>query len=288
MEIRGTKVLMTHTQVQDIMGSTVVALDVATYLKEHGADVGVYAGAIGSPALDWFSQRGITVDCDMERWYDLADYDLIWVQSQVLPLTIINQLMHITSTDKTPAFVFNHMSALDVASDEHPYLYMLEEKLTAKSLYVSQESKEKLAPFYNIPPENVAIFPNPAPMGYAALPDRELPESPRKVLVVSNHVPEEVWGMMELLRRRNVEVTLFGAQGHYGYITPEVLNEYDAVITIGKTVQYCLTAGIPVYVYDHFGGFGYLNDKNFDLASRNNFPDEVEGVLPPVILPKWL
>lgn len=29
--------------------------------------------------------------------------------------------------------------------------------------------------------------------------------------------------------------------------------------------------GIPVYVYDHFGGFGYLNDGNYSRASFFNF-----------------
>lgn len=272
MEVRGAKVLITHTQVQDIMGSTIVALDVATFLKEHGADVEIYAGAAGSPAVDLFTRRGLAVKCDMDQWYDLADYDLIWVQSQVIPLSIITQLARVSPGDKVPAFVFNHMSALDIAPDEQPYLYMLEEKLTAKSLYVSQEACDKLAPFYNALPENRSIFSNPAPRGYAELPDRrQSGDKPRNVLVVSNHVPGELWEAMDLLRQRDVTVTVFGAQGRYSYITPEVLNEYDVVITIGKTVQYCLTAGIPVYVYDHFGGFGYLDDGNFEAAATNNF-----------------
>lgn len=272
MEIRGAKVLITHTQVQDIMGSTVVALDVATCLKEHGADVEIYAGAAGPPAAGLFTQRGLAVECDMDHWYDLADYDLVWVQSQVMPLSIITQLAHVSPGDKVPAFVFNHMSALDIAPDEQPYIYMLEEKLTAKSLYVSREACDKLAPFYNALPENRSFFSNPAPKGYAELPDKaRTGEKPRDVLVVSNHVPGELWEAMDLLRQQDVTVTVFGAQGQYSYITPEVLNEYDAVITIGKTVQYCLTAGIPVYVYDHFGGFGYLDDGNFEAAATNNF-----------------
>jgi hypothetical protein len=43
------------------------------------------------------------------------------------------------------------------------------------------------------------------------------------------------------------------------------------VVTIGKTVPYCLALKIPVYCYDHFGGPGWLHEENLDLASQNNF-----------------
>jgi hypothetical protein len=43
------------------------------------------------------------------------------------------------------------------------------------------------------------------------------------------------------------------------------------VVTIGKTVQYGLACGVPVYVYDKFGGPGYLDRTNFAAAKRCNF-----------------
>ena len=36
-------------------------------------------------------------------------------------------------------------------------------------------------------------------------------------------------------------------------------------------VPYALVAHTPVYVYDHFGGPGYLTADNFDAAARFNF-----------------
>ena len=47
-------------------------------------------------------------------------------------------------------------------------------------------------------------------------------------------------------------------------MTPEVLAPYDAVVTIGKTVQYALSMGIPAYVYDHFGGVGWLDEDSLE------------------------
>jgi hypothetical protein len=51
----------------------------------------------------------------------------------------------------------------------------------------------------------------------------------------------------------------------------ELLDHYDCVISIGKTVQYCLVQGIPVFLYDRFGGPGYLNESNYELAEYYNF-----------------
>ena len=52
------------------------------------------------------------------------------------------------------------------------------------------------------------------------------------------------------------------------------LQQYDLVITIGRTVPRCLAMGVPVYVYDYLGGPGYLTEANFSLAERNNFREE--------------
>ena len=43
------------------------------------------------------------------------------------------------------------------------------------------------------------------------------------------------------------------------------------VITIGKTVQYCMLSATPVFVYDYLGGFGYLDAENIERARYANF-----------------
>jgi hypothetical protein len=42
-------------------------------------------------------------------------------------------------------------------------------------------------------------------------------------------------------------------------------------VTIGKTVQYALVAGVPVYCYDTFGGPGWLSPENVEAAAANHF-----------------
>ena len=54
-------------------------------------------------------------------------------------------------------------------------------------------------------------------------------------------------------------------------ITPQILMQHDVIITIGKTVQYALALGIPIYNYDIHGGGGYINLQNFEEAEFYNF-----------------
>ena len=59
--------------------------------------------------------------------------------------------------------------------------------------------------------------------------------------------------------------------GRYRPITPEILAKYDVIISIGKTVQYALGMGIPVYTYDRLGGSGYITLENIDKEEYHNF-----------------
>lgn len=270
----GQRFLITQPFLCWITGSAVVTLELATFLKSRGASVDVYTGGTGSPCIDYFNDRHINVKDDPEHEYNLSDYDYVWCHSQFLPPSFFKQLSLAENwgggTLETPAFIFNHMSCLKYAPDEAPYIPQLEEQLSSLSLFVSQECMDTLHSFYtgklDFP---ISLFSNPAPMEYCGISNTSLL---RQVFIVSNHAPEEVLELKESLSNRDIEVRHFGSLGDdIKLITPDLLKQADVVVTIGKTVQYCLVADIPVYVYDHFGGWGYLNDKNFDAAAYSNF-----------------
>lgn len=268
--LHGKRILITHVFIQRLMGSTVLTLELADYLQQQGADVTIFCSEYAEPVRSLFEGRKITVIADENYNFHLNDYDYIWVNSQVLPLSIIKELSQITEIS-SPIFIFNHMSAIDKIADEFPYIYMLEEHLASLVISIAPEVEQKILPYFNEPPKH-ALFPNPAPSAFSQLPSKRSTGTLQRILIVSNHAPEEVIAASFILQSKGITVTHFGeGGGQCTLVTPEKLAEYDAVITIGKTVQYCLTAGIPVYVYDHFGGFGYLNDSTFDLAAANNF-----------------
>lgn len=91
-----------------------------------------------------------------------------------------------------------------------------------------------------------------------------------KIAVVSNHVPDE---LSELAKEMGEEyqIDYIGVQYSPRLVDSELLKKYDLIITIGRTVQQCFASKVPVYVYDYFGGPGYINDTNFALAEKNNF-----------------
>ena len=274
MGISYDRVLITHTLLQNIMGSTVVALDVARWFVEQGSEVTIFAGAKGLPMIRYFEEMGIRIIIDEKACLHLDDFDLIWVQSQVLPLSIVEELSNMTSPRQSPVFVFNHMSALDLAPDEHPYILGLEDRIASMSVFVSEEARSLLDKYYDETPGEIQkeILPNVVPSSFLELTSKADPQKVRKVLMVSNHFPQELRAAAGILQANGIDVVTYGKDGQiYELVTADVLSSFDAVVSIGKTVQYCLVMGIPVFIYDYFGGFGYLDDETLPIASAANY-----------------
>lgn len=100
---------------------------------------------------------------------------------------------------------------------------------------------------------------------------KDVPVSPRRILAISNHLPDEVRDALAILRG-SAEVKYIGRNGgEVVLVTPQHIAECDLVISIGKSIQYGLVGRTPVYVYDHFGGPGYLEEANFETATYRNF-----------------
>ena len=246
-----------------------VTFELANFLVKAGAKVTVYTYIALDPARELFKKSGIKVITPKDNHkFSLADFDYVWVHSLTLPRTLLDDLK--TPHDKYPAFVFLHMSALETIPDEHPWIYDLEKKLSSLSLYISDgalNSNKK----YGLP-KNIAYFRNPAPPEFYEKRRTHLPEKPSKILIVSNHPPKEVIELKEILAKRGIEVSNYGeGQEKYSLITPAVLAKYDAVITIGKTAQYCLVNNTPVYIYDWYGGPGWLTQKNYEATKSFHF-----------------
>lgn len=262
--------MITQPMIHGLNGSTLVALELAEYLKSQGAEVLVYTYVYDYPAKASYIDKNINVSVASDNHkLSLFNFDYIWVHSQVLPVSIIKELGQ-ELPDNMPCFIFNHMSPFDWLADERPYIPDLEERLSSKSIFVSTETQDKQMLYFRNT-ENFSLFRNPAPTSFS-----ELKYIPRKklkdILIVSNHPPEELIKARNALNQLGIRVTLLGEGGEeYKLVTPEVISKHDAVITIGKTVQYCLVAGVPVYIYDRFGGVGYLNRLNYKLAASHNF-----------------
>ena len=138
---------------------------------------------------------------------------------------------------------------------------------------VSEEVKQKFKSSFGIPESRMIVLENAIPDLYANyVNEREIPlDRPKRIIIVSNHIPQELLDLKKLLEPY-IKVDCFGmGTENYQEINPRILSEYDLVITIGKTVQFTMGLGIPVFEYDYFGGIGYINLDNLDNEAKTNF-----------------
>lgn len=268
MTIDNKRILICQPFIYQINGSMMVTLELAEELKKTAKEVVVYSDIVDLPAKAYFEKKKIKiVSYEDDPQFELEDFDVVWVHSQTMPKSLIRKMANLKEAKNIPKFVFLHMSSLGYILDEKPWIYQFEEKLADKILVIAEDTKAAISKYIDNP--KVDYYRNPAPDEYICKKKRT--GKLEKVLIVSNHCPEEVLEARKELKKKGVEVKLLGEDGVYRPVTPQMLEKYDAVISIGKTVQYCLLAGIPVYVYDHFGGPGYLTEKTFKACKENNF-----------------
>ena len=262
-------VLITQGELINYAGSEIVTLELAEYFSAMGSTVHVLTNYIGAPVDREFQKLKNVVLHTSTAGIDFKRLGLIWIHHQLVP----SEILELAGRGKLKAkVVFHHMSPYHPL--EFPFAAKIEQYLADEILYNSHESKKaiegKLAGF----DLNGRVFNNPAPDYFYVAPDRKKYRKDLKhVLVVSNHVPDELQVATDSLKRQGIAVKVFGrtSQQEYRRVTPKDLAWADAVVSIGKTVQYAIRGGVPVYCYDHFGGCGYFTEKNFRKASRLNF-----------------
>lgn len=136
---------------------------------------------------------------------------------------------------------------------------------------LSQEAVDNSSRKFGIKPSLYKIIPNHIPLAFLEKSRDKKTWNDRvaNVCVISNHYINEVAGI------RNVagfNVDYYGKDyNNPKYITPGLLLKYDVIITIGKTVQYGLGLGIPVFQYDIYGGCGYISPQNILHEELTNF-----------------
>ncbi len=255
------RALFTTERLQEYAGSELVILEAAEALRARGWECLIAANAVGRPLTDDLRLARIDWTTNLSG-INAFDFDLVWIQHLTAPL--LRYETQWTARERT-LFAFAHLSPFthfETIVTRHEDL--LADVVLANSLETASRLRE-LA----IPSSRLHVFHNAAPAAFQN-PDRVLAGPPKRILVVAKELSDELRGAIALLRRR-ASVKHIGGDGAPARVSPRDIEEADVVITIGKTVQYALSSRVPAYVYNGFGGPGYLNAENFDAAAQHNF-----------------
>jgi len=262
-------ILLTQGELVDYGGSEMVTLELAEYLSRVGWSVHVLTNFISEPMLKEFRPlNGVTVHTNADT-VDATELDLIWVHHQLLPEAIVDMAEQGLLTAKV---VFHHMSPF--VPLEFPLFARVENWLADAILFNSAETQRALESALSSLEVRGEVFGNPAPDTFWSDPaGRTYRAALARLLIVSNHMPTEIWEAVQELRAEGVEVRAVGRfPGAEARRTrPDDLEWADAVVSIGKTVQYAIVNGLPAYCYDHFGGSGWLDSENFGKNAELNF-----------------
>lgn len=260
------RVLIATHHLNTWSGSEVVAIELAEALIGRGFEVALYA-PFSRPDFTAEALPDAAALLTRPQEVVLFAWDLVYCQHQTLSRLLHRQPLSRFAAGPRPFFVYNHLSPFEPFELPGPFC---ERDVADLVMANSPETATRLKDYG---PEFAAVrvMPNPAPDAFGLAPRAGREEGPLRILSVSNHLPDDLAATFELLRAGGAEVTRLGAPEAVRRITPGDLAAHDAVVTIGKTVQYALRARCPVFCYDSFAGPGWLDAGNFDAARTVNF-----------------
>ncbi|MFT3810914.1 MAG: hypothetical protein QM698_13425 [Micropepsaceae bacterium] len=260
------RVLILTNHFADFAGSEMVALETAEWFRDRGDSVTIAANMIGRPICDEID--GVTLTDDVEA-VRLEHFDLVWCQHDLLTL------LPLASLERASASWMPHVVYVSLSPFE-PYEHLnapLARALSADIFVNSPETRTEMLRRHHgeLEGNHIQVFSNAAPAAFHI--HRGDPPAARlgHLTLVSNHPPEELLEALEILQTKGVAVRHIGHHGEAQRVTPADLAGTDAVVTIGKTVIYAIALGVPAYVYDHYGGEGWLTPDNLDVQLTHNF-----------------
>lgn len=252
------KVLLTNLEIVQFSGSEINCMTIAKRFKELKYEVYVAALKFDSPLYDETKEYcDYTINLLEDKFdFDNVVFDIVWSQHSVLLDWLI-----FDKNIKAKKIINSCLSPKEIF--EAPTIYANDLSMILANSF---ETKERLE-YEGV--KNVRLFENYSFKEYFK--KNVQVETLKNIAVVSNHIPEEEKSAIEILRQRGYKVDIYGLEGKKVFITDEVLSNYDIIITIGKTVQYAMSLGIPVYIYDIHGGPGYLTIDNIEKNRQKNF-----------------
>ena len=260
------RILFTNLFLASRTGSELHTLTLAKLFRRAGWEVTCFTLLQGYPLQPEFETAGIKVLTLGQEAELLDNYDVFYAQHRLVSEHVWN----------IPGITFGKVivSILGIVTDEElpPCFYGEADGF----VFVSEESRDSTLASHQLTVPNM-VFPNYAESEYFTA-SSNASTALRRIAVLSNHPPKEVLDLVGVGSQHNVSVDVYGYETRSVEVTPELLSHYDVVISIGRSVQLCLAAGVPIYCYDQFGGPGFITPNNLDKHAHNNFSGRSEPV----------
>ena len=254
------KVLITNLYFQKFTGSELHVLEFAHLFKEKGYDVVIAVYKKSYPLLQELEEGITVIECQKEALKEM-EFEIVFIQHfPVFDYLVSRYGLKYKRMVVSKLSVINAMENLPVCTQEAAFI-----------LCVSPECADMVA--MQVPEgTKIRVFQNCVEAEYfeGSSEYAGYKRALDKIAIISNHIPQELLELKEKMGGY-YQVDLIGLGYRTEQVNAEFLQQYDLVITIGRTVPRCLAMGVPVYVYDYLGGPGYLTEANFSLAERNNF-----------------
>lgn len=253
------EILITNISLVTFGGSEIDTLTIAQYFKTFGHQVVVACFKYDYPMKKCFENSNIKVVALFEEDLTIKNYDLVWSHhSDILNYCIFKEKIEATK------IVHHILSPYEYLESLTPYYKHI-------SYYIcnSEETKKKVIT-EGVEEDKIKVLSNSAPKEHFDYyrKNAESMEYPQKIAIISNHLAPEI---LAFSKKYQEIVDVIGIEGVQTEVNSKLLSNYNLVITIGKTVQFCFAQGIPVYCYDRFGGPGYITKDNIELAHKFNF-----------------
>ena len=260
-------------------GSETVCLELIEEFQSRGHNVRVVS-PFASPSFVHLATQDWNILLRSFSQLDDAPVDLLVVLHQGLSRLSEAEFETLFSMQHRPFIAYFHLSPFEPFEAPGPFV----QKALADVIYAnSEETRHELASFGL---DGVELFQNPAPAAFEAEPRSKGPL--KTLLSVSNHLPHELADAFDILRKDGIDVRRIGAPNQARRVRPDDVMDCDALVTIGKTVQFGLRSRRPVYCYDHFQGPGWLapwtqsdEDLNFSGRSQRSAlsPDQIANAI---------
>jgi hypothetical protein len=225
-----------------------------------GCEVTVATFSYISPLKELFEGENIEVINVLKNCLENTNYDIIWSHhSPVLSHCIFE------CNVSAKQIIFSSLSPYEPL--EAPPVYVNKLSLCLAN---SMETRDQLL-IEGASENKIHVFNNSVDSTFFSSFNKEKNNCLKNICIISNHVPDEIIKLSEMLKDHSIACDIYGYGYKFEHITPYVLEKYDAIITIGRSIQYGLAMGIPVYCYDRFGGPGFITCDNIDSSEYFNF-----------------